>query len=400
MIVKKCQLCGSENIKMIINLDFHPLADTFLKNLNEQEVFYPLRVFLCQECGYTGLLNIVDAPDRYQKNEYSYTSSNSSVALAHFKEMAQQVIEKVKITENDLVVDIGSNVGTLLKNFGEQANCKILGIEPSSNIAELARKDGILTIEDFFNKNSVDEILKKRGKAKAITCTNTFNHISDLNEFMKNIDEILADDGYFIFEAPYMLTLVNDLAFDTIYLEHISYFSVKPFEKFFKKLGFFISHLEANDYMGGSIRVYVGRKETNHKFLKEFLDKEESAKIFELETYENMMAKIRNLKFNLCKELYEVKGNGGKIIGIGAATKGNTLLNYCKIDNTLIDFITDSSSLKIGKFTPGSHILIKSDSDITPDIEYALILPWNIGEFLKNKLKHLNLKFIVPVIKK
>ena len=400
MIVKKCQLCGSENIKMIINLDFHPLADTFLKNLNEQEVFYPLRVFLCQECGYTGLLNIVDAPDRYQKNEYSYTSSNSPVALAHFKEMAQQVIEKVKITENDLVVDIGSNVGTLLKNFGEQANCKILGIEPSSNIAELARKDGILTIEEFFNKNAVDEILKKRGKAKAITCTNTFNHISDLNEFMKNIDEILADDGYFIFEAPYMLTLVNDLAFDTIYLEHISYFSVKPFEKFFKKLGFFISHLEANDYMGGSIRVYVGRKETNHKFLKEFLDKEESAKIFELETYENMMAKIRNLKFNLCKELYEVKGNGGKIIGIGAATKGNTLLNYCKIDNTLIDFITDSSSLKIGKFTPGSHILIKSDSDITPDIEYALILPWNIGEFLKNKLKHLNLKFIVPVIKK
>lgn len=400
MITRKCQLCGSKNLKLIIDLGYHPLADTFLKNLNEEEVFYPLRVLLCQNCGYATLQYIVPASTRYQKTDYSYTSSNSPVAVAHFGEMARQVIKRIKITEKDLVVDIGSNVGTLLKKFYQQINCKIIGVEPASNIAKLAKKDNVPTIHDFFSKTAARKILKKHGRAKTITCTNTFNHISDLNEFMKNIDRLLVKEGFFVFETPYLLDLVNNLSFDTIYLEHISYFSVRPFQKFFKKFGFFIWHLERNDYMGGSIRVYLGRKKTNQQLVKKYLKAEETAKIFEPKTYELLMAKVRDFKFRLCRQVYEAKAKGGKIIGIGAATKGNTLLNYCKIDNTLIDFITDASPLKIGKFTPGSHILIKSDQDITPGIKFALILPWNISQFLKKKLKHLNLRFIIPQMKK
>ncbi len=400
MITRKCQLCGSKNLKLIIDLGYHPLADTFLKNLNEEEIFYPLRVLLCQKCGYTTLQYIVDAPTRYQKTDYSYTSSNSPVAVAHFEEIAQQVIKRTKITEKDLVVDIGSNVGTLLKAFHQQINCKIIGVEPASNIVQLAKKDNISTILDFFSKKVVQKILKKHGKAKAITCTNTFNHINDLNEFMKNIDKLLTKDGCFVFETPYLLDLVNNLSFDTIYLEHISYFSVKPFQKFFKKFGFFIWHLEKNDYMGGSIRVYLGRKKTNQRLIEKYCQIEEAANLFEPKTYEIIMAKVCDFKFKLCSQIYKIKAKGKKIIGIGAATKGNTLLNYCKIDNTLIDFITDTSPLKIGKFTPGSHIPIKSDQDITPDIKFALILPWNISRFLKKKLKHLNLRFIIPQMKK
>jgi len=400
MITNKCQLCGSKNLKLIIDLGYHPLADTFLKNLNEEEIFYPLRVLLCQDCGYVTLQHIVAEPTRYQKTDYSYTSSNSPVAAAHFKEIAQQAIERVKITEEDLVVDIGSNVGTLLKMFHEQKNCKVIGVEPAPNMAQLAEKDNILTIPDFFSKEAVAKILEKHGKAKAITSTNTFNHINDLNEFMKNIDELLAEDGCFVFETPYLLDLVNNLSFDTIYLEHVSYFAVKPFQKFFEKFGFFIQHLEKNDYMGGSIRIYLGRERTNEDLIKKYLEEEEQSKIFEPKTYEILMDKVRNLKSKLCSEIYEIKAKGSKIIGIGAATKGNTLLNYCKIDNTSIDFITDSSPLKIGKLTPGSHIPIKSDEDITSDIKFALILPWNIAGFLKEKLKHLNLEFITPQIKK
>lgn len=275
-----------------------------------------------------------------------------------------------------------------------------MGVEPALNIAKFAEKDNVPTIQDFFSKETVQKILKKYGKAKAITCNNTFNHINDLNEFMKNIDRLLAKDGCFIFETPYLLGLVENSSFDTIYLEHVSYFAVKPFQKFFKKFGFYIQYLERNDYMSWSIRVYLGRKKADDSLIKEYIKAEESAKLFGPKTYEILMAKVRALKSKLCRQIYRVKAKGGKIIGIGAATKGNTLLNYCKIDNTLIDFITDSSPLKIGKFTPGSHIPIKSDKDITPDIKFALILPWNIAKFLKKKLKHLNLQFIIPQMKK
>lgn len=398
MIIQKCQLCGSKNLKLVIDLGFHPLADTFLKDLKEEEVLYPLQVLLCQKCGYTTLSNIVSAPIRYQKTDYSYTSSNSPVAVAHFKELAQQVIQQIKITEKDLVVDIGSNVGTLLKEFREQSKCKIVGVDPSPNIVKLAKKDNMPTIQDFFSKSVVQKIVKKHGKAKAITCNNTFNHINDLNEFMKNIDKLLTKDGCFVFETPYLFDLVKNLSFDTIYLEHVSYFSVKPFQKFFEKFGFFIQHLEVNNYQGGSIRVYLSRQKENKNLVEKYLKAEESAKIFDIKTYEKMMDKVSDLKFELCRKIYVIKAKGKKIIGIGAAAKGNTLLNYCKIDNTLIDFITDSSPLKIGKFAPGSHIPIKDDKDITPGIEFALLLPWNIAEFLKKKLKHLNLKFIVPKI--
>ncbi len=400
MIIKECQLCRSSNLQLIIDLNYHPLADTFLATtqLNEPEIFYPLRVLICQDCGYTTLQYVVSAKTRYQEVDYSYTSSNSPVAIKHFAEMAKETINKLNLTSQDLVVDIGSNAGTLLESFHKLSGCEIIGVEPAPNIARLAEKNKIPTINDFFNKNSVQKILQKQ-PAKIITCTNTFNHITDLNEFMKNIKNLLDDNGFFIFEAPYLLHLVQKTAFDTIYLEHVSYFSFKPFSRFFEQFGLYISDIEENEYMGGSVRVSVGKNNENKALVKKYIKAEEEADIYDLHTYKVFMSQIEKLKFNLCRQLYEVKNQGEKIIGIGAATKGNTLLNYCQIDNSLIDFITDSSPLKIGKYTPGSRILIKNDVEITPDINYALILPWNIASFLKEKLKHLNLKFIIPQIK-
>ncbi len=399
MINKKCQLCNSTNLKLVIDLGYHPLADTFLSpvQLNEPEASYPLRVLLCEDCGYTTLQYVVPAKTRYQEVDYSYTSSNSPVAIKHFAEMAEQAINKLNLTSQDLVVDIGSNAGTLLESFRQLLGCEIMGVEPAPNIARLAEENKVPTINDFFNESSVEKIIQKQ-PAKIITCTNTFNHITDLNAFMKNIGNLLADDGLFIFEAPYLLHLVQKTAFDTIYLEHVSYFSVKPFSKFFKQFGLYISHIEENEYMGGSVRVYVGKNNENKVLVEKYIQAEEEAGIYDLDTYKSFMSQIEKLKFNLYRQLSEVRSQGKKIIGIGAATKGNTLLNYCQINNSLISFITDSSPLKIGKYTPGSHIAIKSDTDITPDISHALILPWNIASFLKEKLKDLNLEFIIPKI--
>lgn len=400
MEVKTCQLCNSHNLNLIIDLGLHPLADTFLTKdqLNEKDPLYPLQVFMCQDCGYASLGYIVPAEKRYQATDYSYTSSNTPVAIKHFEELAVQAIKKNKINKEDIVVDIGSNVGTLLSAFKKQIGCKVVGVEPSSNIAKIAEEDDILTIQNFFNGDTVNKIIKQHGKAKAILATNVFNHITDLDMFMNNIQHLLTEDGQFIFETPYLLPLVKNVSFDTIYLEHVSYFSVKPFEKFFKKHSFFISHLEENDYMGGSIRVYLSKQKSNQSIIEEYISKEEDARIYEKETYNLFMKKVKKLKTDLLNELNEVKQKGERVIGIGAATKGNTLLNYCKIDNTVLDFVTDSSPLKIGKYTPGMHIPIKADEDITSDIHYALILPWNITPFLTEKLKPLNLKFLIPQI--
>ncbi len=398
MKIKDCQLCGSKNLKLIIDLGHHPLADTFLDKsfLNKKEKIYPLQVFMCEDCGFATLGYIVPAEQRYQTTDYSYTSSNSVVAINHFEELANQVTKKLKITQEDLAVDIGSNDGTLLKAFRRLAGSSIVGVEPAGNIAKIAIENKIPTIKDFFNDSVVAKIKKNNGKAKAILATNVFNHITDLNGFLKNIYELLSEDGQFVFEAPYLLSLVKNTSFDTIYLEHVSYFNVKAFEKFFRKHKLYISHLEENDYMGGTIRVYLSKSKPNQSLINDFISKEEKAELFNFDTYKIFMDKIAKLKFNLLAELHEVKDKDEKIIGIGAATKGNTLLNYCEIDNSLLDFVTDSSPLKIGKYMPGSRIPIKSDNDITGDIKYALILPWNIAPFLVTKLKPLGLNFIIP----
>jgi len=237
----------------------------------------------------------------------------------------------------------------------------------------------------------------KRGKPKAITITNAYNHISDLSGFMKNIDKILAPSGAFVVEAPYLLHLVEKSAFDTIYLEHISYFALKPLVNFFKQFDLRIIDVYENDYMGGSARIYVGRGSQSKK-VDEMIKKETEAGLFLVKTYERLMKDVEFFKTNLLKDLKLAKQNGAKIIGIGAATKGNTLMNYCGIDNSLLEFVTDSSPYKIGKYTPGSRIPIRSDEEINESITHALILPWNIATYLKDKLssKHPTLKFIVP----
>ncbi len=400
MKVTRCDLCGSTELALVLDLGFHPIADTFLKkeDLEAPQTRYPLQVLMCRACGHAMNSYVVPATERYQAHEYSYDSGNSKVSITHFGEMAKEISDAVGVGVDDLVVDVGGNVGTLLSAFREHSGAQILNVEPSGNIAALAVKNGVETIQDFFNSAAADEI-QKRGGAKVITATNAFNHIDGLDEFMGNITRSLTSDGAFVFEAPYLLHLVQKLAFDTIYLEHVSYFSITPLAAYFKKFGLTITEIIENDYMGGSMRVTArlgGAAET--PAVAAAIEQEQNAKLFAPETYEDMTRKMREFKFSLLKQLIDARLAGGRVIGIGAATKGNTLLNYCGIDSTMLDFITDASTLKVGKYTPGSHIPILPDEAITEDITHALILPWNIAEFLKGKLspKYPYIAFITP----
>lgn len=401
MQIINCRLCNSVRISKVVDLGFHPLADTFLPEtlLHEAEVWYPLQLGLCHSCGHVFTLFSVSAEDRYQKNEYSYDSSNSRVSIEHFKEFAEAVIREIKFPADSLIVDVGSNVGTLLSHFKQCGYNNVLGVEPSKNIAKIAVDSGIPTVNEFFGLKAATEI-NRLGAVKVLLSSNVVNHADDLVGLLSTARRVLSDKGIFVFEVPYLLDLVNGTAFDTIYHEHVHYYGLKPLVECMHKQGFSIYKVERLDYMCGSIRVFARPGGDRASSVSKLIQEEEAYGLYEKKTYELFMERVRKVKFTVNAHLSAIRLDGGKIIGIGAATKGNTFLNYCRLDADVISYITDASPLKIGKHTPGSHIQIISDNDIERDITHALILPWNIAAFLQEKLAHLGLKFYVPQIDK
>ena len=401
MEIKNCRLCNSVRISKVVDLGFHPLADTFLPEtlLHEAEVWYPLQLGLCQSCGHVFTMFSVSAEDRYQKNEYSYDSSNSRVSIEHFKEFAEAVIKEVKFPPGSLIVDIGSNVGTLLSHFKKFGYDNVLGVEPSKNIAKIAIDSGIPTVNEFFGLKAAAEI-NSLGSVKVLLSSNVVNHADDLVGLLTIARQVLSDSGIFVFEVPYLLDLVQGTAFDTIYHEHVHYYGIKPLAECMHKQGFSIYKVERLDYMCGSIRVFARLGGDTASAVSELIQEEEVFGLYKTSTYGAFMERVRKVKLTVNAHLSEIRLAGGKIIGIGAATKGNTFLNYCRLDADVISYVTDTSPLKIGKLTPGSHIQIIADNDIEDDVTHALILPWNIAAYLQEKLAHLGLKFYVPQIEK
>lgn len=396
--ITKCRLCNHGNLEEVIDLGHHPLADTFLPiGSVDEEIFYPLVLGRCLDCGHVSTVYPVSRVDRYQKHEYSYDSSNSAVSITHFRELSEAVIATIKPEKDAFIVDIGSNVGTLLSHFQSAGFENVIGVEPSGNIAEIANQSGVKTINLFFDDEAADEI-SRVGKVDIFLSTNVVNHTDDLSAILVLIKNLLKEEGIFVFEVPYLAELISRSAFDTIYHEHVHYISIKPLLAFLNRHGMTIFKLEELDYMCGSVRVYVKSGVEIEASVQEVVRKEESLGLFRTSTYKEFMERVRKVKVDINQYLWNAKARGGKIIGIGAATKGNTLLNYCRIDKDLISFISDSSSLKIGKQTPGSHIPICDDGDITGDVTHALILPWNIAPFLKKKLSHLKVTFYTPQV--
>ena len=401
MTFRKCALCGGQDLKPVIDLGFHPCADTFIleSKILECETNFLLMVCLCGGCGHTQLAHVVPGHVRYQDTDYSYDSSNSPVSIGHFADLARDVAVVLDVGPDDIVCDVGSNIGTLLDAFKRITGCRVIGIDPSANISALANSQGIFTINEFFGMSAAEEVLKS-GRPRVITATNVLNHSEDVAGFFDTVEKIIDPHGCIVFEVPYLLEMVKQTAFDTIYLEHINYFSVTPLASFLRARGFGIERVEVSDYMCGTLRLYVRPNSEHGSIVAKYLELERKYGLFSKDVYEAFMHRVQRLKFQLNKELYDIKAAGGNIIGIGAATKGNTLLNYCNIDDDLLQYISDSSPLKQGKVTPGSHIRIVSDEAITKDITHGLILPWNIADHLKRKLKHLNITFITPMLEK
>jgi SAM-dependent methyltransferase len=397
MRINRCRLCGASDFLPVIDLGLHPLADTFLTSdrLLEPETHYPLVLGLCGDCGHICTTYAIAPQERYQRYDYSYDSSNSKVSIQHFAEFAAAVIADRKPAADALIADAGSNVGTLLEHFQKAGFSQVLGVEPAANIANIAVANGVRTLNAFFDVAAINQI-RAIGRIDILLSSNVVNHADDLAEMFSAAANVLAADGAFIFEVPYLLDLVEQGAFDTIYHEHVHYHGLKPLSKFMRGQGFSIYRVERIDYMCGSIRVYARLGGEDAAVIAEMISAEERAGLYDLATYRAFMERIRKLKTDVNRTLWEIRESGGKIIGLGAATKGNTLLNYCGIDRDLIEYVADPSPLKIGKYMPGSRIPIRGDDDIDAGVTHALILPWNIAAFLKQKLAHLGLKFYAP----
>lgn len=400
-----CRTCQSRNLYKFLDLGFTPPADQFRRKeqLSDPEVYYPLEVFVCDDCGLIQL-GFVVSPEILYRNDYPYESSITKAGHLHWSDFAKTVVNRFNLNNKDLVVDIGSNVGVLLGAFKERG-VRIRGIDPAANIVMIAQERGIDTLCDFFNLETARRITKDNGQASVITATNVFAHIDDLDYFMKAVALLLKEDGVFIFEAPYFVNLIKHVEYDTIYHEHLSYLSVRPLVKFFAKFGMEIFDIEQVDIHGGSFRVYVNNKSLRpvSRIVGELQRAEEKMNLYSHKLLDDFSKKVKKNREELVWFLSSLKHKGKKIAGVSAPAKGMTLLNYCKIGRGLLDFVTEKSSLKIGRFTPGTHIPIVPDTDLSrkrPD--YALLLAWNFADEIMMNLKEYKKnggKFIIPIPK-
>lgn len=400
-----CRICQGSNLIKFLDLGFTPPADNFLvpDELKEAETYYPLEVYICQGCSLVQLGYVVPPGILYCK-DYPYESSITKTGREHFHSFAKEIVSQFHLSSNALVVDIGSNVGVLLRGFKNEGT-RVLGIEPAENISKIARGNGIETLNLFFDDKTVSEISKTKGKAKVITGTNVVAHINDLHSLVKNVNELLDKKGIFIIEAPYLLTLLDNLEYDTIYHEHLSYFSVRPLNILFYKFDMEIFDIKEVSIHGGSLRYFVGRRGDYpvSENVKRLVNLEEKKKIYDIDRLKDFAKNVEKNREELTWMLKSLKHEGKRIVGVSAPAKGMTLLNYCKIGTETLDFITERSSLKIGKYTPGTHVPILPDSELTkqkPD--YALLLAWNFAnEIIENlrDYKAVGGKFITPIPK-
>jgi len=404
-VVKKCRICKSSKLYKFLDLNKMPIPNGFRKkeDLNKREPKYELGCFFCENCGLVQLTIVVN-PEIMFKN-YLYFSALSKVMMNNFSSLSHEAYLAENLDENSLVCDIGSNDGSLLKFF-KSYDSKIVGVDPAENIAKIAELSGIPTEVEYFNSISAKKIRKKYGLADVITATNVIAHTDNLYEVFKGVDILLKKDGIFITEFPYLVDLIDRLEFDTIYHEHLSYFSLKPWDFLVEKCGFEICDIRRLPIHGGSIRITHRRKIKNlknpaKKTLEFLLNLEEKKGLNKKETYDEFSLKVNTLKEELLTLLKSLKKDGKKIVGYGAAAKGNVLTNFFGIDTKILDFIVDATPYKQGLFTPGMKIPVYAENRLLKKMpDYAIILAWNFANEIMEKQETFSAKggrFIIPL---
>ncbi len=397
-----CRVCGYDQLRRILSLGPTPLANSFVRSSDEftDEPSSPLDVYFCRTCSLVQLLDVID-PEVLFRN-YIYLTGTSETIAEHNIEYVRTVDDLVSLKPTDLVVEVASNDGSLLKCF-EQYGVSTLGIEPAANIAQMACANGITTINRFFNSAIALEMRNSYGAAKIVIANNVLAHVDDPLDFLYGCRELIAKDGLIVIEVPYLRNLIEGLEYDTIYHEHLCYFSINTLCRLVDAVGLVICRVDHVSVHGGSVRIYAGLRDRYGHHAKEALalvEEEIGAGLTVFARYERFAADVEQNRQALVSLLETLRREEKTIAGYGAPAKGNTLLNYCRIDMRLVAFTVDKSPLKIGLFTPGMHLPVLPVSTLLerqPD--YVLILAWNFAEEIISQQSEYRARggqFIIP----
>lgn len=378
-----CRHCKTPLSHVFLDLDSAPPSNAYLTEtaLREPEVWYPLRVFVCDHCR---LVQTEDIP-RYEllfSADYAYFSSYSDTWLQHAAKYFHEIIDRFHLTKTSRIIEVASNDGYLLQYF-QNNHIPCLGIEPTHGPACAAQAKGIDTIEEFFTTELAEDLLEKGWAADLLIANNVLAHVPAINDFVRGFSILLKNSGIATFEFPHLLSLVQNNQFDTIYHEHFSYFSLTTVDKIFSHNGLTIFDVERLDTHGGSLRVYAQRSDSDLRVVsrnvKDIIHEEQAAGVNRDDFYDGMQPLAEGVKYDLMTFLVEAKRRGSKVAAYGAAAKGNTLLNYAGIRGDLIEFVVDRNPAKQGKFLPGSRIPIVDESVLQhKKPNHLLILPWNL----------------------
>ena len=395
-----CRSCGAERLELVLSLGRTPLANALLKEdeLSKPEPTFPLDLVFCTQCALVQITETV--PPEQLFSHYLYLSSFSDTMVEHSKQLAEKLVAQRHLDGSSLVVEIASNDGYLLQ-FYKRAGVPVLGIEPAANVAKVAEAHGIPTLVRFFGPELAAELRAKGTRADVVHANNVLAHVADLNGFVAGIAGILKDDGVAVIEAPHVKPMIERLEFDTIYHEHLCYYSLTALRPLFKRHGLEIVDVFELPLHGGSLQVHAALDGRPSERVCALLEAEDAAGVGGADFYRDFASKVRQLKLDLVAMLRELKAGEARIAAYGASAKGSTLLNYCGIGRETLDFVADRSTVKQGMFTPGTHLPIKGPQALLEESpSHVLLLTWNFADEIleqQRDYRERGGKFIIPV---
>ena len=397
-----CILCASDAVEEFLDLGETALANQFLRadEIDADEAKYPLRIGFCHGCGHVQLTDSVPPGEMF--NHYLYISSASDTLKNHLWELSDLLVRRYGLGAQDLVIDIGCNDGTLLKGF-QRHGVRPLGVDPAQNLAVFTDGTGIERCTRLFTAASAKDIVERWGHASLISATNTFPHIQDLGDFIDGLKTALRPGGVFVIEMHYLLDIIEQVAFDTIYHEHVSYWALGPMKRLFEAHGMTVVDAERVPLHHGQLRVHVQRQGegTARPSVEKILLAEKAAGLDQFSTYTGFAERAHKIKRDLHATLSRLADRGERVAGYGAPAKGNTLLGFLDIGPALLPYIVDKSPLKQGLYTPGTHIpVVRPERLLSDQPDYVLLLAWNFADEIvaqQTEYQKRGGKFMVPV---